>query len=129
VRWAAHSRATETLWGENGAYAATSRKGEYFRGEVGAVWVTVTNVAVRRDGNNPDIVTSITGRLFGARTPEVFGYDADGNMTNDGRWSFTWDAGNRLLKVRSRPDTPRQCCFLVGCGGKTSRLNQTATYR
>ena len=35
VQRAAYSRATVTLWANNGAYAATSRKGEYFRGEVG----------------------------------------------------------------------------------------------
>ena len=27
---------------------------------------------------------------------EVLKNDADGNLTNDGRWSFTWDAENRL---------------------------------
>jgi len=35
VQRAAYSRATVTLWANNGAYVATSRKGEYFRGEVG----------------------------------------------------------------------------------------------
>jgi len=27
-------------------------------------------------------------------------------MTSDGRWNYTWDAENRLIKVESRPDTP-----------------------
>jgi len=28
-------------------------------------------------------------------------------MTSDGRWNYTWDAENRLIKVESRPDTPQ----------------------
>jgi len=27
-------------------------------------------------------------------------------MTSDGRWNYTWDAENRLIKVESRSDTP-----------------------
>jgi RHS repeat-associated protein len=27
-------------------------------------------------------------------------------MTSDGRWNYTWNAENRLIKVESRPDTP-----------------------
>jgi RHS repeat-associated protein len=49
---------------------------------------------------------TVTGNVFVARTPEVFSYDLDGNMTSDGRWNYTWDAENRLIKVESRPDTP-----------------------
>jgi len=33
------------------------------------------------------------------QTPEVFNYDADGNLTNDGRWAYTWDGENRLVKM------------------------------
>ncbi len=33
------------------------------------------------------------------RSPE---YDADGNMTSLGRWQFTWDAENRLVKASPR---------------------------
>jgi len=50
---------------------------------------------------------TVTGNVFLPRTPEQCGYDADGNMTNDGRWMFTWDAENRLVKVESRADTPQ----------------------
>jgi RHS repeat-associated protein len=34
-----------------------------------------------------------------AKQPEVFQYDADGNLTNDGRWSYIWDAENRLTEM------------------------------
>lgn len=55
----ASNTATVTLWSDNGAYSPTSRKGEYFRGELyannatGAVWLTITNVAVLAKGANP----------------------------------------------------------------------------
>ena len=32
--------------------------------------------------------------------PTTFIYDADGNMTSDGTWSYTWDAENRLIEVQ-----------------------------
>ena len=50
---------------------------------------------------------TVTGNLFVPRTPEVFTYDLDGNLTSDGRWTYTWDAENRLLRVQSRSDTPQ----------------------
>jgi RHS repeat-associated protein len=93
---------------------ATYRKGEYFRGELAVangsspVWQTITNAGVVRSTstNNPDVFTRVTGHLFVAQTPEAFGYDADGNLTNDGRWGFTWDAENRLTKVESLASGP-----------------------
>jgi len=39
------------------------------------------------------------------KTPETFTYDADGNLFSDGRWNYTWDGENRLVRVESRPDT------------------------
>ena len=80
------------------------RKGECFRKELsvnnasGPVWRLVTVTATG--------LTTVTGNVFVARTPEVFSYDLDGNMTSDGRWNYTWDAENRLIKVESHPDTP-----------------------
>jgi len=85
----------------------TVRKGEYFRGEVmvanvsGPAWQALTNLAVLNNGANPDIVSNVTGNVFVPKTPEAFGYDADGNLTSDGRWTYTWDAENRLTKVES----------------------------
>jgi RHS repeat-associated protein len=81
-----------------------NRKGEYFWKELsmnnttGSVWQPV---AVTATG-----LTTVTGNVFVAKTPEVFSYDLDGNMTSDGRWNYTWDAENRLIKVESLPDTP-----------------------
>jgi len=70
------------------------RKGEYFRKELtvanssAPVWQAIT---VAANGQ-----TSVSGNTWVPRTPEAFGYDSDGNLTNDGRWAYTWDAENRL---------------------------------
>ena len=90
---------------------SSSRKSDYYRSEVpvanssSAVWQGITNVAVLAVGTN-DMVTNAMGNLFVPQTPEAFGYDADGNMTNDGRWSLTWDAENRLTKAESLSTSP-----------------------
>jgi RHS repeat-associated protein len=91
---------------------ATYRHDEYFRAELSVtndsapVWQGVTNVAVVQNGTNEDIVASATVFVFVAQSPEVFGYDADGNLKNDGRWNFTWDAENRLTKAESLSGGP-----------------------
>jgi RHS repeat-associated protein len=108
----ASNLATVTLWGDNGAFSPTSRKGDYFRGELAVtntanpVWLTITNLAVLNNGSNPDIVTNAIGRTFVPQTPELFYYDADGNLTNDGRWIYTWDAENRLVQQESLTAAP-----------------------
>jgi len=74
--------------------AVVDRKAEFFHGTVGtnnapgAAWLPVT---VTGAGN------STAGHLYVAQEPEQFAYDADGNLTNDGRWAYTWDAENRLI--------------------------------
>jgi len=80
------------------------RKVEYFRDELGvnnsssALW---TNLIVAATGQ-----TSVTGNVFVAQTPEQFSYDADGNLTNDGRFTYTWDAENRLINLTSLTNAP-----------------------
>jgi RHS repeat-associated protein len=73
------------------------RKVEYFRNELAvnnnsiALW---TNIITTATGQ-----TSVTGSVYVAQEPEMFNYDADGNLTNDGRWAYTWDGENRLVKM------------------------------
>src|SRR5207237_4219949 len=58
------------------------RRGEYFRAELPvdnsstALWTNITVAAPNE--------TTVSGNVFVAKTPEAFGYDLDGNMTNDG---------------------------------------------
>ena len=47
-----------------------------------------------------DEIAAVTGRVFVAQTPEQFTYDADGNMLTDGRFRYTWNAENRLVRAQ-----------------------------
>jgi RHS repeat-associated protein len=88
------------------------RYNNYFQDELGvnnasaALWLPLTNLAVLNNGTNADIIATNTGNVFVAQEPETFGYDADGNMTNDGRFSYTWDAENRLINLTSLGSAP-----------------------
>jgi RHS repeat-associated protein len=91
---------------------ATYRHDDYFRVELAAnngsaaFWFGVTNLAGLNNGTNADIIASTTGFVFVAQSPEIFRYDADGNMTNDGRWILTWDGENRLITMVSLTNGP-----------------------
>ena len=81
-----------------GQIANPDRQGDYFRAEVrgelslsNGEWFE-TNVTVNG-------VTTNEGAQW---IPAVFTgsiYDDDGNLTKDGRWSYTWDAENRLIRM------------------------------
>ena len=43
-----------------------------------------------------------TGNVYLPQTPEAFAHDADGNLTQDGRWDYTWDGENRLIALQTR---------------------------
>jgi hypothetical protein len=45
--------------------------------------------------------TTNPGNVFVPKTPEVFSHDLDGNLTGDGRWTYTWDGENRLKTVET----------------------------
>ena len=66
-----------------------------------------------------------TGNVFVPRATESYGYDADGNMTNDGRWSFTWDAENRLVSMQALSSVPsgakKKIDFTYDYGGRRSQ--------
>ena len=77
------------------------------------VWLGITNVAVLRVDASHYVASIETGHVFVPKTPETLTYDADGNLLSDGRWTYTWDAENRLLRVQSRSDTPQTWWRLV----------------
>ena len=64
--------------------------------------ITVTGVKNNVGPNGEDALTAQTRQSFVPKTPEAFGYDADGNLTQDGRWTYTWDAD----VARQRGDGP-----------------------
>jgi RHS repeat-associated protein len=67
------------------------------------------------------------GSLYLAQTPEQFSYDPDGNLTGDGRWTYTWDAENRLIgmAVRTAAGPPYQLAFAYDARGR--RIQKTVT--
>jgi RHS repeat-associated protein len=85
------------------------RKAEYFRQQLAvtnsttALW---TNLTVAETGQ-----TSVSGNVYVPKTAENFSYDANGNLTNDGRWSYTWDAENRLTNLTSLSSAPTASKF------------------
>jgi RHS repeat-associated protein len=99
---------TATVTVNNGP---TTRQGDYYRAELAvpndtaAMWQSISNVAVLPNGST-DYVTNATGNLFVPKTPELFTFDFDGNLTSDGRWTNTWDAENRLLTMTSHASGP-----------------------
>ncbi|MBR3922025.1 MAG: hypothetical protein IKJ45_02845, partial [Kiritimatiellae bacterium] len=86
----------------------TWRNGEYFYGGDYAdntavpvfkeVEVAAVIPAATPDGW--DEMSAVTGRVFVAQNPEQFTYDADGNMTSDGRFRYTWNGENRLVRAQ-----------------------------
>ena len=52
--------------------------------------------------NTPDTVQSVTGRVFVAQSSEAFTHDDDGNMLSDGRFTYTWNGQNRLIKAEEQ---------------------------
>ncbi|MBK8477426.1 MAG: RHS repeat protein, partial [Opitutaceae bacterium] len=64
------------------------------------MYTTARVIGVRssQGPNGEDAVAEETRHAFVAQTPEVFVYDADGNLTSDGSWTYGWDAENRLIE-------------------------------
>jgi YD repeat-containing protein len=40
------------------------------------------------------------------KTPETFIHDPEGNLTQDGRWTYIWDGENRLIRMETLPGVP-----------------------
>jgi RHS repeat-associated protein len=53
------------------------------------------------DGEAQKVVAEQTGQ---------FTYDADGNLLTDGKWSYTWDAENRLIAMESVASSKAVTC-------------------
>lgn len=65
-------------------------------------WAGVTGNSADRKNYTANALNQLTSRdnplaPFGGT--QTFTYDADGNITNDGLWDYTWDAENRLVRM------------------------------
>ena len=107
----ATNAATVTVNGQ-----ATYRKNDYYRlqlgidNSTGPVFQAVTNLALLNRPTYP-LVSNSTGSIYLPQNPENFTYDADGNLSTDGRWSYTWDAENRLVSLQGLPGIPTAAKF------------------
>jgi RHS repeat-associated protein len=113
---------------------ATTRLDEFFYKELpagsGAVHVPYSVAATDATGTP----TMRNGGKFLAATPENFLYDLDGNLTSDGRFTYTWDAENRLIAMQTLATVPviaqRKLAFAYDAMGRRIRKttwNGTAT--
>jgi RHS repeat-associated protein len=111
VTGAATPTATVTVSLDGGLPQPVSRQGESFYTQFSAdnsaaprqATLKVTGVKNLIGPAGEDAVTEITKTAFLARTPETFSHDADGNLTADGRWLYSWDAENRLIALETQP--------------------------
>jgi RHS repeat-associated protein len=93
----AHAGASVTV----NSSPADYRRGEYFQEAVSVanttspVWQNVA-VTASQGGSSSNWPA---GSVFVPRTGELFGHDTDGNLTSDGRWAYTWDGENRLVRM------------------------------
>ncbi|MDR3574548.1 MAG: RHS repeat-associated core domain-containing protein [Anaerolineaceae bacterium] len=97
------------------------RKGEYF-------WSTVKSnntAAVQWEGIRVASGSfTNNGSLYVPQTPEHFGYDADGNLTNDGRWAYVWDAENRLIQMTVNTNVGPQFQLTFAYDAKNRRIQK-----
>ncbi len=88
-----------------------SRKGEYFHhalsvANTNAQYPTIT-VTSQYGGQQ-----SQSGEVFVPAVSELFTYDLDGNLTADGRWTYSWDGENRLVEMKRDTNAPTPSCRL-----------------
>ncbi len=88
---------------------AVQRQDDLFYKEVTAantfapVWQPIELAGVRNNAGpaGEDAVTLQNAHAFVPAATESFSHDADGNLTGDGRWTYTWDGENRLIAMET----------------------------
>ncbi|MBF0246219.1 MAG: RHS repeat-associated core domain-containing protein, partial [Planctomycetes bacterium] len=84
---------------------AADRKDDYYHREL-----TVANSSVDAleditiDYTTNATTTTHATNAFVPADPESFTYDDDGNQTQDGRFNYTWNGENRLIRAQTRGD-------------------------
>ncbi|MEO5913796.1 MAG: RHS repeat-associated core domain-containing protein [Luteolibacter sp.] len=78
-----------------------SRNGEIYWRDITATNTTNPvwkSIVTKHDTDQLDPAANF---FWYAKTPTVPVYDADGNLTDDGRWKYSWDAENRLIQMET----------------------------
>jgi RHS repeat-associated protein len=107
----ASATATVTVSADGGIPQPTVRQSETFYKQLAVdntaaaklATLKITGVKNLVGPAGEDAVTEITKTAYLARTSEPFIHDADGNLTADGRWLYSWDAENRLVALETLP--------------------------
>ena len=96
-----------TLQAGSGTVLTASRKGEYFSGAPVVPAPLPAYPLIQAKTLFGATQTLNAGKTFVPASPEIPTYDADGNLTSDGRWTaYVWDAENRLVEMRRDTATP-----------------------
>jgi RHS repeat-associated protein len=102
----------------------TVRLDEYFYKELPAV-AGATHVPYSIAATDASGTTSRSGGKFLPASPEFSTYDLDGNLTSDGRFSYVWDAENRLIAMETLATVPviaqRKLTFAYDAMGRRIR--------
>jgi len=109
IMGAAQPDAKVTVTVGSGLPQPTTRQGDFFFKQATVdnssaakyVPVTVTGVKNLVGPNQEDAVTEETRPIFVPAAQETYGHDADGNLTSNAKWDFTWDGENRLIKAET----------------------------
>src|ERR1019366_5160491 len=71
--------------------------------------------------------TSVSGNVYVAKNGEGFTYDLDGNLKTDGRWTYTWDAENRLTGMTVNTTVGPQYQITFAYDTKGRRIQKAVT--
>ncbi len=88
-----------------GTTYTAARKGEYFHHALNVPNSTVQYPSIEVKSLY-GATEAETNEVFVAAASESPTYDADGNLTQDGRWTYTWDGENRLVQMIRDTDSP-----------------------
>ena len=99
----ANPTANVTVGVNGGTAYNANRKGEYFHYPLNVgnnVYPQIDSISLY-GGHQTQ-----SGKEFVPPATETYYYDKDGNLTNDGRWTFYWDGENRLTNMTSLSSAP-----------------------
>jgi RHS repeat-associated protein len=87
--------ASDTVPWHFALHADNANEGKY-------TFASIMAVVNQPGTNTPDIVSTASGTVYAPPQQEVLVYDDDGNLVSDGRWHYTWNGENRLIKAEEQ---------------------------
>ena len=111
----------------------TVRQDGYYLGEIVTdstqpTYINITNRGILHVGTNADVEAVSIIQRFNPQATSTFSYDADGNLTQDDRWTYTWDINNRLSSMQTLTNLPassqRRLTFTYDWAGRRTSLTE-----